>query len=160
PLGAENAGGAGAAAPTGDAGMPSGGAAALGFVDDFATNSGLWQPETHLAGAATAVGEPSAAALDGFVAGLRFPGHPEFASGDRVGPDYLTQLGTRERFHFGTYRTRVGFGACAPTEDAVMAFLGYFNDGQDHDGEGIVDDLEIDMQVTCGAPQRIYLTVF
>ncbi|MDF3072028.1 MAG: hypothetical protein K0R38_7629 [Polyangiaceae bacterium] len=41
-----------------------------------------------------------------------------------------------------------------------MAFLGFFNDGTDQDGDGIVDDLEINVQVLCSDPRKLYLTVF
>jgi hypothetical protein len=142
------------------AGPSSAGASALGFVDDFSKNTGRWQPETAVPGAGTAFGEASPGARDGRLATLILPGHPEYASADQAGADFVTQLGTFERFHFGTYRTRIGFGACSAGEETVMAFLGYFNDGEDRDGDGIVDDLEIDAQVLCGEPGRIYLTVF
>jgi hypothetical protein len=41
-----------------------------------------------------------------------------------------------------------------------MSFLGYFSDGQDRDADGIADELLISMQVLCGTPSRMYLTVF
>jgi hypothetical protein len=130
------------------------------FVEEFAENSGLWDESWVVPGASVSFGETDARARDGRLLSLVFPGHPEYDALDREGADQATQVGSRQLFHFGTYRTRVGFGACAPSEEAVMAFLGYFNDGEDHDGDGIVDDLEIDIQVACGTPRRMYLTVF
>ena len=149
--------------PLGAAGQSTdgtGGASAAGFLEEFAADTGAWQAETVLPGAATSVGLKSPRARDGYLAELRFPGHREYTSADQVGAKYVTQLATSERYGFGTYRTRLSFGGCAPGEEAVMAFLGYFNDGQDHDGDGIVDDLEIDVQVTCGTPSRMFFTVF
>ncbi len=131
-----------------------------GFLDELETNDGRWQPQEVLPGASAVIGAPNDAARDGYLAELRFPGHPDYAAGDNVGPDYATQLATRERFHFGTYRTRLAFGSCAASEDAVMAFFGFFNDGSDADGDGIVDDLEINVQVLCSDPSKLYLTVF
>ena len=149
--------------PLGAAGQSADGAAganAGGFLQEFAADTGAWQAETVLPGAATSIGLGSLSARDGYVAELRFPGHPEYTATKQVGAKYVTQLATSERYGFGTYRSRLSFGACAAGEEAVMAFLGYFNDGQDHDGDGIVDDLEIDVQVTCGTPSRMFFTVF
>jgi len=142
------------------AGGQGAGGAAAGFVEEFAQPSDLWQPQTELTGATTSVGEAGPSARDGYLAELRLPGHPEYTATSQVGAGYATQLATLERFHFGTYRTRMSFGACAANEEAVLAFLGYFNDGQDHDGDGIVDDLELNVQVTCSNLSRLYLTVF
>jgi hypothetical protein len=136
------------------------GASAAGFFDEFAENTGIWAEQTAVEGAATSFGEPASNARDERLLRLTFPGHPDYAASDRVGAEHATQVGTSARFHFGTYRTRLGFGGCAANEETVMAFLGYFNDGEDHDGDGIVDDLEIDVQLACGAPSRLYLTVF
>jgi hypothetical protein len=143
------------AQPLGAAGQTS-----LGFVDEFTPTSAIWEPQTTLPGASTSVGDANQAARDGYLAELHFPGHPEYGPKQQVGAQFVTQLATNERFHFGTYRTRLSFGSCDPGEETVMAFLGYFNDGTDHDGDGIVDDLEIDMQVACGTPSNLFLTVF
>jgi len=130
------------------------------FVEDFASNTGVWRNETTLPGAAAPFGVVDENALDQRAAELVFPGHPEFAANDKVGAEFATQIATSRRFHFGTYRTRMKFGACATSEQAVSAFLGYFSDGSDQNQNGITDDVEIDMQVVCGAPQFLYLTVF
>lgn len=130
------------------------------FSDDFGSNDGAWQEQTPLPGASTAFGRPDSDALDQQVAELVFPGHPEYDSGDRVGAEFATQLATTRQFHFGTYRTRLEFGSCAPHEQTVSAFLGYASDGADRNQNGIKDDVEIDVQVACGTPPYLYLTVF
>lgn len=142
------------------AGAAGNGPGSSAFSEEFTKNVGFWQEQTRLDGATTAFGAASASARDGNVAVLRLPGHPELGPDDDTGAGFATELATKERFHFGTYRSRLGFGACDAGEEAVMAFLGYFNDGLDHDGDGIVDDLEIDAQVLCGEPELLYLTVF
>jgi len=134
--------------------------ASAGFLEEFAPRHGAWEEQLVLPGAATHIGVGSSAARDGYAAELRLPGHDEYGADDNVGPKYATQLATTERYHFGTYRSRLGFGRCPAGEEAVQAFLGFFNDGQDRDGDGIVDDLEIDAQVLCSAPHRLFLTVF
>lgn len=131
-----------------------------GYFTDFPDNDGLWQEQLRLPNAAINFGLADEAASDGRVVELRLPGHPEYAATDSAGPPFSTQIGTGETFHFGTYRTRVKFGACAPTEEAVGAFFGFFNDGTDANENGITDDQEINFQVTCGAPSLAHLTVF
>lgn len=134
--------------------------ASAGFLEEFAPSHAAWDEQLILPGATTQIGVGAAKARDGYTAELRLPGHDEYGTDDNVGAKYATQLATAERYHFGTYRTRLGFGACKAEEEAVQAFLGFFNDGQDRDGDGIIDDLEIDAQVLCSAPQRLFLTVF
>lgn len=141
-------------------GAGGGGGTDSGFLDELVSNDGRWLPQQSLPGAATAVGARDDSARDGFLAELRLPGHPEYEAGDSAGPVYATQLATEQRFHFGTFRTRLSFGRCAPNEEAVMAFLGFWNDGSDADGDGIVDDLEINVQVLCSDPSKLFLTVF
>ena len=135
-------------------------ASAPTFEAQFAADDANWQKQTLLPGAQVDVGSANAEAVDGLVGRLVLPGHPDYQSGDGVGPDQATQLGTSSRFGFGTYRARVAFGACQPGEEAVSAVLGYFNDGADHNGNGITDDVEIDLQMLCGTPSLAYLSVF
>jgi hypothetical protein len=130
------------------------------FESEFANNDALWSVETALPRASVSFGMASSSARDGNLAELVFPGNASFASADGAGPDYVTQLSTRDRFGFGTLRTRVSFGGCSDTEEVVQAVLGYFSDGQDHDSNGITDDIEIDLQVTCGNPRFVYLSVY
>jgi hypothetical protein len=87
----------------GAAGAPS----TNGFFDDFSKNSGSWTEQTRVDGAAAAFGVTSAVAHDGNLAELRFPGHPEYGPSDRVGASYATEIATKERFGFGTYRARL-----------------------------------------------------
>ena len=130
------------------------------FEEEFATEDTLWETDAPLPGAAVRVADSVAAAGDGLAAALILPGHPEFSASDGTGPDVATALFSEQRFGFGTYRSRVAFGACGAKEEAAQAMLGYFNDGADHDGNSIIDDVEIDFQVLCGSPSFAYLTVF
>ena len=74
------------------------------------------------------------------------------------GPDVATQIATRRFMQFGMFRTRVSFASCAPTEEVASAVFAFFNDGSDVNGNGIVDNPEIDFQVLCGTPTFIVLT--
>jgi hypothetical protein len=58
------------------------------------------------------------------------------------------------------YRARVRQAACAASEDVVNGNFTYFNDGQDHDGDGLVDNSEIDIEILCGTPSVISLTIW
>jgi len=130
------------------------------FKSEFVSNDGVWSIETGFAAASVDFGRSDPNARDGRVAELRFPGNASLGATDGAGPAYVTQLSTLARFHFGTLRTRVSFGSCAASEEVVHAVLGYFNDGTDSDANGLCDNIEIDLQVSCGTPQYAYLTVF
>ncbi len=130
------------------------------FFTDFAEDDGLWETQLVVEGARATLGAADEAAGDGKVAELRFPGHPEFESADSVGASFATQIATKRMFHFGTFRSRLQFGSCDPTEETVSSAFSYFNDGADKDVNGLVDDLEINFQIVCGTPSLAYLTVF
>ncbi len=140
---------------------PSDAAAAVSvFESEFVTNDGLWSVDTTLPRASVNFGQSNGNARDGNVAELLFPGDATLTATDDVGPDYVTQIATLDRFGFGTLRTRVNFGGCSGTEEVVQAVLGYFSDGADHNGNGIADDVEIDLQITCSIPHFAYLSVY
>jgi len=130
------------------------------FESEFATNGGLWAVTTALPRSSVRFGQSDPNARDGNVAELLFPGDSSLTATDNVGPDYVTQISTLDRFGFGTLRTRIDFGVCAGTEEVVQAVLGYFSDGLDYNGNGITDDIEIDLQVTCSTPHFAYLSVY
>ena len=143
--------------PSGSAG---GSSKAPTYRTDFDANGGEWQAETAIDGASTDFGVSLVGANDSSTAELRFPGHTNDPASVKVGPKYRAQIGSTRSFGFGTYRTRLQFGACRPNEDVVSAALGYFRDETDANQNGLIDDEEIDIQVLCGTPRRLYLTVF
>jgi hypothetical protein len=112
-------------------------------------------------GASVDLGVADPAASDGVVARLRFPGLPALGTADRVGPGYASELATnRDDFHHGIYRMRVRLAACPPGEEVVNGLFTYFNDGTDHDGDGLTDNSEIDIEVLCGTPAVVFLSVW
>jgi hypothetical protein len=129
------------------------------FRTDFDANGGDWQPATPVAGSSASFGVTVAGADDPSTAELLFPGNADAAkTGD---PEATTEIASKQRFSFGTFRTRLAFGKCRPTEDVVNAAIGYFSDGSsDSNQNGITDDLEINLQVLCGNPNYLFLTVF
>lgn len=100
-------------------------------------------------------------AADGWVADLVFPGDPALGPDDRVGPvRWPVELASAEPFGFGSYRARLELASCGESEELVSAFFAYANDGTDHDGNGIVDNAEIDFEVLCGEPHLLWMTVW
>ncbi|HEY5946777.1 MAG TPA: glycoside hydrolase family 16 protein [Kofleriaceae bacterium] len=105
------------------------------------------------------VAEP--AADDGRVARIRLRGDPRLGNDDRTGPAHASELATlATNFHHGEYRMRVRLAACKPGEEVVNGLFTYANDGTDHDGDGLVDNAEIDLEILCGTPAVIFLTVW
>jgi hypothetical protein len=100
-------------------------------------------------------------ATDGYVARLVLPGNPALGTADHVSPDFASEQGTKAgTFSYGTYRMRVKLASCAPGEEVVNGLFTYFNDGTDHDHDGIIDNSEIDIEILCGTPDVAFLTVW
>ncbi len=131
---------------------------AIALEDDFATPlSTEWAaPSTPLVGASITSALPDAAALDGFALELVYPG-PTAAS--YTGPAWATQLRSATARGYGTYSARLRVAA-APGRGLISAFFTYFNDGVDHDGDGLVDNHEIDYEFPAAEPAAIYMTVW
>jgi hypothetical protein len=112
-------------------------------------------------GGAVGFGLANANAADNAVAELYFHGDPALGPSDKLSPDYATEIGTDDgTFRYGTYRTRVQLARCAANEELVNGIFTYFNDGKDHDGDGLVDNSEIDIEILCSDPSIISLTVW
>jgi hypothetical protein len=98
---------------------------------------------------------------DGIVAELVFPGNPAFGNADRTSPQFASELATNSSdFHYGIYRMRVKLARCAPGEEVVNGLFTYFNDETDHDDDGIHDNSEIDIEILCGSPNALFMTVW
>jgi hypothetical protein len=86
-------------------------------------------------------------------------GDAERSAEDRVGPAFATEVASNESFGFGEYRFRVNLPACAAGEEAVSGLFVYQNGG-DANGNGITDNSEIDIEVLCSEPHRLWLSVW
>jgi beta-glucanase (GH16 family) len=112
-------------------------------------------------GGSTAFGITNASAGDNNVAELTFKGNAALGPSDKLTPDFATEIGTNDAtFGFGTYRTRVQLARCASSEELVNGIFTYFNDGKDHDGDGLIDNSEIDIEILCSDPSIISLTIW
>jgi hypothetical protein len=99
-------------------------------------------------------------AEDGKVAELVFPGAPGLGPGDRQGIAFATEIETSPVFGYGTYRTRLTLPTCDPSEEVVTGFFTYFNDGKDENGNGIIDNAEVDIEILCGSPHVISMAIW
>jgi hypothetical protein len=130
------------------------------LVTEFASDEGLWDLQMFGAGAANAFGQPSPSSGDGAVATLTFPGHPGWTGDQNAGPHFATQIAMKQLLGYGTYRTRIEPATCNPTEEVVSSFFVFFNDGSDANGNGLVDNREIDMQFPCGTPSIVSMSTW
>jgi hypothetical protein len=142
-------------APTADGGSPR-----VLFEADFAANGGAWQVQTPLDGARVTFGAASPGSADGHVAQLLFPGSPALVPTDRADPRLATEIESSQYFRFGTFRARVQFATCAPTEEIASAVFMYFGSDHDGNGNGITDTPELDFHVLGGTPSFIVLTAW
>jgi len=130
------------------------------LTSSFAADDGFWDVQTMIDGASVVFGATAAGASDGKVAELRLPGKPGLGASDFVGPDLATEIGSKQFFRFGTLRTAVRFSTCQPSEEVAAAVFWFYNDGVDHDGNGIVDNPEMDLHLLCGTPGVVALTAW
>jgi beta-glucanase (GH16 family) len=100
------------------------------------------------------------AAADDNVAELLFHGDAALGPDDSLSPAYATEIGTNEAFSYGEYRARVQLAECASNEELVNGVFTYFNDGDDHDGDGLIDNSELDIEILCSDPSILSLTIW
>ncbi|EKD41477.1 MAG: hypothetical protein ACD_73C00702G0002 [uncultured bacterium] len=110
-------------------------------------------------------GQNDIEAIDDYIIELMFPGNAAFGSSDHTGPGlYGTHIesdlaGTK--FKYGTYRARFKTPTCLqPAPGVITGLFTYFNDGADYNQNGIIDNSEIDIEITCAEPANLYLTVW
>ncbi|MFM7142806.1 MAG: glycoside hydrolase family 16 protein, partial [Alphaproteobacteria bacterium] len=96
-------------------------------------------------------------ATDGSTAHLVFPSRTDPAHG---GPAWATEIHTAASRGYGTFEARLRTPRASRRTGLVSGFFTYFNDGTDHDLDGIVDNHEIDFEFLASEPSAIYLTVW
>lgn len=99
---------------------------------------------------------PTTRAADGRALRLRLP------AGAEPGPMQGVGVSSVEEYRYGTFSTRMRSADCRKQKQAgvVTGAFTYANDGQDHDGDGITDNDEIDIEFLCAQPQVVYLTIW
>ncbi len=111
-------------------------------------------------GGSVSFGAANPSAADNAVAELVFKGNAALGPGDKLTPDFATEIGTNQTFGYGTFRARVQLAQCASSEELVNGVFTYFNDGKDHDGDGLIDNSEIDIEILCSDPSIVSLTIW
>jgi len=99
-------------------------------------------------------------AQDSKIAQLIIPGHPEYGQNDFKSPPGV-QLESLQSFAFGTFRNHLQASACAQANEGVIyGIFTYQNDGSDNNVNGIIDNNEIDIEISCDSPDTIFLTLW
>jgi beta-glucanase (GH16 family) len=128
-------------------------------VDFLAADQSRFYSRADNGGSVT-FGAANTSASDNAVAELVFKGNGALGPSDKLTPDYATEIGTNQTFGYGTFRTRVQLAKCNAGEELVNGIFTYFNDSKDHDGDGLVDNSEIDIEILCSDPSIISLTIW
>jgi len=133
-------------------------AVASAVTDDFLDLEPHW--------ATPRLGQPQASAdapvadddaLDGQVLELMYPGG---TASEETGPGFATEISTVNERTFGLYEARLRTPKVGRATGLVSSFFTYFNDGKDHDGDGLVDNHEIDIEFLANEPDVIYMSVW
>lgn len=86
----------------------------------------------------------------------------QLASLPAPGPGGGAEVDSLQRYLYGTFSAQAKTASCAaqPKAGVVTGIFTYFNDGTDHNGNGMTDNSEIDFEVLCAEPDVIYLTIW
>ncbi len=125
----------------------------------FAVNAGNWFTRHQSTGAVT-FGVADAFAGDQKALALMFPGNPALSATTNASPTYASEARFHQKTYYGRYETRVKFATCAPSEEVVNGIFVYDNDGTDKNGNGLIDNTEIDFELLCGEPNVLWLTTW
>ncbi|MCB9492636.1 MAG: glycoside hydrolase family 16 protein [Dehalococcoidia bacterium] len=133
---------------------------ALALDDDFASNAintAVWLKRLPLTGSKALSGRDDELGLDGEVARLVYPANgPTW----QWGPRYATQISSRATALYGAYEARMRSGRAARLDGVISALFTYANDGGDWDGDGLIDNHEIDIELSNTERSVLYLTVW
>jgi len=125
------------------------------FSDNFTTSTNSsWNKQASHGVMTYAVTDNLAS--DQKIAQLTFSG----GQSNAAGPGNSTQISTKSLLGFGMYRARFNFAKCADGEDLMNGIFVYSNDGSDTNLNGITDNNEIDIELLCGTPKKLYLTTW
>jgi hypothetical protein len=98
-------------------------------------------------------------AEDGMLGVLTLPGNAGFGPSDHVGPAFASELESNDTIGYGTFKVRVEPARCDTSEDAVTGIFTYAYGG-DVNENGLTDNREIDIEMLCGNPYIIWLSIW
>lgn len=132
--------------------------------DNFAGADSLWdrQIRTPVGGPERLIrfARPDASTSDGMTVRIGIDGNPALGPGDFHGPTHANQISTDARLHFGTYRISAKAASCLAGEEVITGIFVYSNDGSDLNGNGLIDNNEIDIEIACTIPHVLWLTTW
>jgi hypothetical protein len=99
-------------------------------------------------------GAPNAGASDNAVVDLTRTGNQT-----PTGTSGAEEIVSNRPFSFGTFRFRLSLATCASSEEVVNGPFAYHNDGS-LAPDGLVINREIDIEILCGEPYLINLTIW
>jgi hypothetical protein len=99
-------------------------------------------------------GASNAGASDGFVANLTRTGGMS-----TLGTGGAEEIVSNRSYSYGTFRYRFDLAQCASSEELVNGLFTYFNDGT-LASDGLPINREVDIEILCGEPQLINLTIW
>ena len=125
-------------------------------VENWAgTSSSLYTIQPR-GGSGAASGRSDTGAGDGKALELTIP--------KRAGatPDHAAEVESRQTYLYGSFSSRLRTADCSkqPRTGAVNGIFTYANDGADHNGDGIVDNGELDIEILCARPWELNLSVW
>ena len=131
-------------------------AKAASSVENWAGSSSSLYTIQPRGGASAASGRSDPAAGDGKALELTIP--------QRAGatPDHAAEVESRKTYLYGSFSSRVRTADCSkqPRTGAVNGIFTYANDGRDHNGDGIADNAELDVEILCARPWEVNLSVW
>jgi beta-glucanase (GH16 family) len=69
---------------------------------------------------------------------------------------------SKQSFLYGSFTSRLRTADCSgqPSTGAVNGIFTYVNDGKDHNGDGLADNGELDVEVLCARPWELNLSIW
>lgn len=134
--------------------------AAPTFVDHFTTSTNAMWSVKDPYGTVT-FAETDVLATDQKIAKITFSG----GQSNAATPSNSTEIYTKSLLGFGMYRARFNFAKCNAGEDLMNGIFVYSYGGTnglpiDSNNNGIKDNNEIDIELLCGTPKKLYMTTW
>jgi hypothetical protein len=88
--------------------------------------------------------------------------HLQLAANVQPTPDGGVEAETKATYQYGSFSARLRTASCTaqPNAGVVTGLFTFYNDGIDHNGDGLPDNSEIDFEWLCAEPETVYLTMW
>ncbi len=142
--------------PSGSIAAPSAPATSPILAENWAGTSSSSFDFWPRAGSTVTSGVHDTGAVDGSALRLTLAAKPQ------PRPSGGAEVSSKSAVKYGTFELRAKTADCSaqPNAGVVTGLFTYANDGHDHDGDGITDNSEIDIEVLCAQPEVLWLTIW